>query len=399
MKGNAVTDQPEHAHEYESWDIETLVIHGWQEPDPATGAVVPPIYPSSTFVRERINDDAPYRYARGANPTRDALERILAGLEHGAGASAFSSGMAAVHAAMQLLSSGDHAIVGYDAYLTTYDLFANEMPRFGVEATFVDITDPEAIEAAVKPNTRMIWVESPTNPMLEIVDFAAVAEIARSTGAISVVDSTFASPYCQNPIDFGMDIVIHSTTKYLGGHSDLLGGAAISRTPELAARIRANQHNHGAVPSPFDCWLLMRGIRTLALRMRQHCANAQAVAEFLAAHPKVKRTLYPGLPTHKNHELAKRQMRAFGGMVSFEVEGGSAEARRISERTKVFKLATSLGGVESLIFPPTAWLETDPKLMAQIPGSPWAQHPGLLRLSVGIESADDLIADLEQALA
>lgn len=394
-----MTDQPRHGHEYETWDFETLVIHGWQQPDPATGAVTPPIYPSSTFVRERIDDDAPYRYSRGANPTRDALERILAGLEHGAGASAFSSGMAAVYAAMQLLSAGDHAIVGYDSYLTTYDLFANDLPRYGVEADFVDLTDPEAIQAAVKPNTRMIWVECPTNPMLEIVDFAAVAEIARSTGAISVVDSTFASPYCHNPIDHGMDIVIHSTTKYLGGHSDLLGGAAISRTAELAERIRNRQYNLGAVPSPFDCWLLIRGIRTLALRMRQHCENAQAVAEFLASHPKVKRAIYPGLPGHKDHELAKRQMRAFGGMVSFEVEGGSAEARRISERTKVFKLATSLGGVESLIFPPTAWLETEPELMAQIPGSPWAQHPGLIRLSVGIESADDLIADLEQALA
>ncbi|MEZ4520894.1 MAG: PLP-dependent aspartate aminotransferase family protein [Thermomicrobiales bacterium] len=381
------------------WDLETLLIHGWLEPDRSTGAIVPPIHPSSTFLRRQIDDDAPYRYARGANPTRHAVEEILAGLEHGVAASAFSSGMAAVSAVLQLLSSGDHAIVGYDCYLSTYNFFANDLPRYGIESDLVDLTDIEAVEAAVKSNTRMIWIETPTNPLLDIVDLSAIAEIARGIGAVTVVDNTFASPYCQNPIDFGIDLVVHSTTKYLGGHSDLLGGAVVSNSRDLAERITDRQYYLGAVPSPFDCWLLMRGIRTLGVRMRQHMENAQAISEWLQTHPRVTRVLYPGLPDHPGHDLATRQMTGgFSGMVSFEVSGGSAAARQVSEKTSVFKLATSLGGVESLIFPPTAWLETDQELMSQIPGSPWAQNPGLIRLSVGIESTRDLIEDLEQAL-
>jgi cystathionine gamma-synthase len=308
--------------------------------------------------------------------------------------------MAAVTAALQLLSSGDHAVVGYDCYLSTYHLFANDLPRYGIAADFVDLTDLGAVRRALRPNTRMIWIETPTNPLLDIVDLRAVAALAREAGALTVVDNTFASPYCQRPIEDGVDLVVHSTTKYLGGHSDLLGGAVVARTPELAARIADRQYYLGAVPSPFDCWLLLRGIRTLGVRMRQHMANALAIAEWLTAHPKVTRVLYPGLPSHPGHELARRQMPGgYSGMVSFEVAGGSSAARRVSESTRLFALATSLGGVESLIFPPTAWLETDPALMAQIPGSPWAQHPGLLRLSVGIEDARDLIADLDRALA
>ena len=382
----------------DDWDLDTLLIHGGG-PDDETGGVVPPIHAASTFVRERIDDDARWRYARGDNPTRARLEGILADLEHGAAASAYSSGMAAVTAALQLLSAGDHAVVGYDCYLSTYNLFANDLPRYGVEADFVDLTDLEAVQAALKPTTRMLWIETPTNPLLDVVDLAAIAEIAQSAGAITVVDNTFASPYCQTPIDHGIDIVVHSTTKYLGGHSDLVGGAAIAGTPELAAKLKDRQYYLGAVPSVFDCWLLMRGIRTLGVRMRAHMQNAQAIAEALRDHPKVTRVLYPGLPDHPGHEVAKRQMTGgYSGMVSFEVEGGSAAARRVSERTRVFQLATSLGSVESLIYPPTAWLETAPELMAQIPGSPWAQNPGLIRLSVGIESTRDLIADLEQAL-
>jgi cystathionine gamma-synthase len=382
------------------WGIDTRLIHANQGPDPATGAVVPPIYPASTFVREQIDDDAHFRYSRSANPTRELLEDILRDLEHGASASAFSSGMAAVTAAMQLLSSGDHAVVGYDCYISTYQMFANDLPRFGISADFVDLTDLEAVERAMRPNTRMVWAESPTNPLLDVVDMRALSEIARATGAVSVVDNTFASPYCQNPIDHGIDLVVHSTTKYLGGHSDLTGGAVIARTDELGARIRDRQYYHGAVPSPFDCWLLMRGMRTLGVRMRQHMQNAQAVAEWLQSHPRVRRVHYPGLPDHPGHDLARRQMTGgFSGMVSVDVEGGSAAARQVSAATRVFQLATSLGGVESLIYPPTAWLETDPELMAQIPGSPWAQHPGLIRLSVGIETTQDLIRDLEQALA
>lgn len=381
------------------WDLDTLLIHGGLEPDPHTGGVVPPIHPSSTFVRSRIDDDAHFRYSRQANPTREALEAILTEIERGVASSAFSSGMAAVSAVMQLLSSGDHAIVGYDCYLSTYHLFANDLPRYGVSADFVDLTDVEAVQAAVRPDTRMIWIETPSNPLLDIVDLRAMAEIGQVAGAITVVDNTFASPYCQTPIDHGIDLVLHSTTKYLGGHSDLIGGAVISRTSELAARVTDRQYYLGAIPSAFDCWLLMRGIKTLGVRMRQHMENAQAIAEWLSGQPCVTRVLYPGLPDHPGHALAKRQMTGgYSGMVSFDVEGGSAAARQVSEETRVFKLATSLGGVESLIYPPTAWLETDPELMRQIPGSPWAQHPGLIRLSVGIESTKDLIADLEGAL-
>ncbi|MGN6360100.1 MAG: trans-sulfuration enzyme family protein [Thermomicrobiales bacterium] len=383
-----------------NWARDTLLIHGNQGPDPQTGAVVPPIHPASTFVRRAIDDDAHFRYSRGANPTREALEAILAGLEHGAGASAFGSGMAAVTAALQLLSGGDHAIVGYDCYLSTYHLFANDLPRYGITADFVDLTDLDAARHAIKPNTRTIWIETPTNPLLDIVDLEALAALGREAGALTVVDNTFASPYCQNPLDWGIDLVVHSTTKYLGGHSDLLGGAVISRTSDLAARITDRQYYLGAIPSPFDCWLLMRGIRTLGVRMRQHMTNAQAIAEWLCTHPKVTQVLYPGLPHHPGHALARRQMTGgFSGMVSFAVAGGAPAARRVSERTRLFALATSLGGVESLIFPPTAWLQTDPALLAQIPGSPWAQHPGLIRLSVGIEDGQDLIADLDQALA
>jgi cystathionine gamma-synthase len=382
------------------WDLDTLLIHGGQEPDPATGAMVLPIHPSATFVRRQIDDDARYRYARGNNPTREALETILAGLEHGAAATAFGSGMAAISAVLQLLSGGDHAVVGYDCYLSTYHLFANDLPRYGIAADFVDLTDLDAVARALRPNTRLLWIETPTNPLLDVVDLETLAALARQTGALSAVDNTFASPYCQNPIDYGIDLVVHSTTKYLGGHSDLVGGAVISRTADLAARIADRQYYLGAVPSPFDCWLLVRGLRTLGVRLRQQMANAQTVAEWLSAHPAVTRVLYPGLPDHPGHLLARRQMPGgFSAMLSFEVEGSSAAARRISERTRLFKLATSLGGVESLIFPPTAWLETEPALLAQIPGSPWARYPGLIRLSVGIESARDLIADLDGALA
>lgn len=396
----AAWERRQGADDQEGWGLDTLLIHGNQGPDPQTGAVVPPIHPTSTFARKSMDDGAHFRYGRQANPTRETLEAILTGLEHGVAASAFSSGMAAVTAALQLLSSGDHAIVGYDCYLSTYHLFANDLPRYGISADFVDLTDLEAVRRAVRPNTRMIWIETPTNPLLDIVDLAACAAIARDAGALTVVDNTFASPYCQTPIDFGIDLVIHSTTKYLGGHSDLLGGAVISRTTELAAQIADRQYYLGAVPSPFDCWLLIRGIRTLGVRMRQHMANAQAVADWLCQHPRVTRVLYPGLPNHPGHKLAKRQMTGgFSGMISFDVVGGAEAALKVSEQTRVFILATSLGGVESLIFPPTAWLYTDPVLLAQIPGSPWAQHPGLIRLSVGIEDAQDLIADLDRALA
>ena len=393
-----MTEKPGRA-EAENLELDTMLVQGWSEPDQTTGAIVPPIHPAATFVRQRIDDDAQFRYARGSNPTRAALERILAGLEHGASASAFSSGMAAVSAVLQLLSSGDHAIVGYDCYLSTYDFFANDLPRYGIESDLIDLSDIENVQAAVRTSTRMIWIETPSNPLLDIIDLQAIAEIAQSVGALTIVDNTFASPYCQNPLDLGIDVVVHSTTKYLGGHSDLLGGAVITKGEELGARIADRQYYLGAVPSPFDCWLLMRGIKTLGLRMHRQMANAQQIAEWLDADPRTKRVYYPGLESHPAHELARQQMSGgFSGMVSFEAHGGSEAARRISEQTSLFQLATSLGGVESLIYPPTAWLETEPELMAEIPGSPWAQHPGLLRLSIGIEAASDLISDLDQAL-
>lgn len=382
----------------DAWDLDTLLIHGWSEPN-ADGAIVPPIHPASTFIRSHIDDAARYQYARRANPTRDALESLLAGLEHGESASAFSSGMAAISAVLQLLSAGDRAVVGYDSYLSTYHLFTNDLPRYGVEADFVDLSDLEAVHAAIKPNTRLIWIETPTNPLLDIMDLKALAEIASGIGALSVVDNTLASPYCQNPLDHGVDLVVHSTTKYLGGHSDLLGGAVTSNSEDLALRIADRQYHLGAIPSPFDSWLLMRGIRTLGVRMRRQMANAQAVAEWLDDDPRVVRVFYPGLSDHPQHELAHAQMPGgFGAMVSFEIRGGSEAARLVSQRTALFRLATSLGGVESLVFPPTAWLETDPELMAAIPKSPWAHHPGLNRLSIGIESDDDLINDLDRAL-
>ena len=372
---------------------ESWLVSAGRASEPGAPLNVPPI-PASNFIIGRGRD-----YSRDdGTPTWEALEEVVGGLESGK-AVAFASGMAGVSAVLQLLSGDDHAIVGYDCYLSTYHLFANDLPRFGISATFVDLTDLDAVARAVRPNTRLIWIESPTNPLLDIVDLRAVAGIAREAGAITAVDNTFASPYCQNPIDEGIDLVVHSTTKYLSGHSDLMGGAVISRTPELAARIADRQYYLGAVPSAFDCWLLIRGMRTLGVRMRQQMANAQAIAEWLQGRPEVTRVLYPGLPDHPGHDLARRQMRGgFSAMVSFAVAGESAAARRVSERTRVFKLATSLGGIESLIFPPTAWLETEPSLMAQIPGSPWAQHPGLIRLSVGIESPRDLIADLAHAL-
>lgn len=380
------------------WNLDTLLIHGWIGPH-SEGAIVPPIHPSSTFVRQQIDDDSPYQYGRGANPTRTLLESLLAGLEKGEAASAFSSGMAAVSAVLQLLSGGDHAVVGYDCYLSTYNLFANDLPRYGVESDLVDLSDIDAVQVALRPETRMIWVETPTNPLLDIVNLAEIAEIARDIDAVSVVDNTFASPYCQNPLDHGIDLVVHSTTKYLGGHSDLLGGAVISRSINLGERIADRQYYLGAVPSPFDSWLLMRGIRTLGVRMRQQMASAMAIARWLEEDPRVTRVLYPGLPSHPDHELALSQMPGgFSGMLSFEIRGGTVAARQVSQRTSLFKLATSLGGVESLIFPPTAWFETDSDLMVQIPDSPWAKHPGLLRLSVGIESVADLINDLDQAL-
>jgi cystathionine gamma-lyase len=375
----------------------TRVIHAGQRPDPLTGAVMPPIYATSTYVQSSPGVHKGYDYARTRNPTRDALEASLANLEGGCAAFAFASGMAASSTVVELLEAGSHIIATHDLYGGSYRLFERIRSRSaGLTVSFVDLADVAALEAAVRPNTRMIWLESPTNPMLKLVDLAAVAALARRRGFLTVCDNTFATPFTQRPLEHGIDIVVHSATKFLNGHSDALGGTAITADRELADRLKFLQNGLGAVPSAFDCFLILRGIKTLAVRMERHCANALAVARFLEAHPRVARVYYPGLPSHPQHELAKRQMQAgYGGIVSAELAGNLEDARRFLERCRLFSLAESLGGVESLI--------EHPGLMTHsgLPAAMRAElgiSDGLVRLSVGIESADDLIGELADAL-
>lgn len=377
-----------HAH------FETLAIHAGQPPDPATGAVMTPIYQTSTYVQSGVGQHKGYEYSRTGNPTRRALEECLAALEGGRYGLAFASGMAAIDAVLRLVAVGEHVVAGNDVYGGTFRLFDKVLKAYGLEFTYVDATDLAAVRAALKPNTRLIWVESPTNPRLEICDLPALAEIARSHTSRPWlgVDNTFATPYLQQPIALGADIVAHSTTKYLGGHSDVVGGAAIVGVSTLSERLQFLQNAIGAVPGPMDSWLVLRGIKTLALRMERHGENALAIAHCLAGHPAVERAMYPGLPDHPQHALAARQMRNFGGMISFVVKGGEAAARRVVEATRLFQLAESLGGVESLIEIPAAMTH------ASVAGSALAVEPGLIRLSVGLEHQDDLIEDLRRAL-
>lgn len=372
--------------------FETKAIHVGQDPDPATGAAVVPIYQTSTYVQEEVGKHKGYEYSRTRNPTRTALETALAALEGASHGLAFGSGMAAEDTVLRLLSSGDHVVMGDDVYGGTRRLFEKVLDRFGLEFTSVDTTRPEAVREAIRPSTRMIWIETPTNPYLRIADIAAIADVAKGTGALLVLDNTFATPYLQRPLSLGADVVVHSTTKYLGGHSDVVGGAVCTSDDDLAGRLAFLQNAVGGVPGPFDCWLVLRGVKTLAVRMERHCRNATRVAEFLKEHPLVARVWYPGLPDHPGHEVAARQMSGFGGMVSFEV-ASREEALRIVSRTKLFFLAESLGGVESLIEHPAAMTH------ASIADSPFRVSEDLIRLSVGLEHVDDLIDDLKSALS
>jgi cystathionine beta-lyase/cystathionine gamma-synthase len=370
----------------------TRAIHAGQEPDPATGAVIPPIYQTSTFAQEAVGVNKGYDYARVANPTRTALEECLASLENATHGHAFASGVGATSSIMHLLDPGDHVVCVNDVYGGTYRMFSQVYEPKGYRFTYVTpevlSSEPEAHVA----DARLVWIETPTNPLLNLVDVAAVARASKAAGALLVVDNTFATPFLQNPLDLGADIVLHSTTKYLGGHSDVIGGFAATNDPTIAERLRFLQKSLGAIPGPFDCWLVLRGVKTLAVRMERHCANARAVAGFLAAHPRVTRVLWPGLPHHPGHELAARQMRDFGGMVSFLLET-EEEAVELVSHTTVWTLAESLGGVESLIEHPARMTH------ASTAAGPFAAPRNLVRLSVGIEAADDLVADLERALA
>ena len=373
----------------------TRAVHAGQIPDPLAGAVMTPIYQTSTYVQDGLGRHKGYEYARTRNPTREALERNIAALEGGRHGFAFASGLAAVDAVLKLLAEGDHVVCGDNVYGGTHRQMTQLWAKVGLAFSFVDATDIRNVAAAVTPQTRMIYAETPTNPMMRLCDLAAAAEVARRASAVLVVDNTFATPYFQRPLELGADIVLHSTTKYLNGHSDMVGGMLVATRDDLAERLGFIQNAAGAVPGPFDCWLCLRGTKTLALRMRQHDANARRIAEWLTHHPKVERVYYPGLPSHPQHDLACRQMKGFGGMVSLEL-GSLERARGLVEHTRVFALAESLGGVESLIGHPASMTHASvPPEMRRGMGL----TDSLVRLSVGIEEVEDLIGDLEQALA
>jgi cystathionine gamma-synthase len=375
--------------------FETLAIHAGQEADAETGAVVTPIYQVSTYKQDGVGGlRNGYEYSRSANPTRAALEENLAAIEGGRRGLAFASGLAAEDCLLRaVLAPGDHVVIPDDAYGGTFRLISKVIEAWGVQWSVADTSDPAAVRAGLRPNTKLVWVETPSNPLLGITDIAAIAGIARAADVRLVVDNTFASSYLQQPLALGADVVVHSTTKYMGGHSDVIGGALVTGDAELGERLAYHQNAMGAVAGPFDAWLVMRGIKTLAVRMDRHCANAERVAEMLVSHPKVTQVLYPGLPTHPGHEIAAKQMKAFGGMVSFRVAGGEEAAVRVCDRTELFTLGESLGGVESLIEHPGRMTH------ASAAGSALEVPSDLVRLSVGIESVEDLLADLSQALA
>jgi cystathionine gamma-lyase len=376
--------------------FDTLAIHAGQPNEPGTGAVTTPIYQTSTFAQIAPGETKGFCYARTEHPTRQALEECLAALEGGKHGAAFASGLAAVNCCLSLLKAGDHVVSSKDTYGGSYRIFTKVFAKFGVEFTFVDPTDLGAIKAAFKPNTRMLWLETPSNPLLSVTDIAAATQIARQKGDILVVvDNTFATPYLQRPLELGVDIVLHSTTKYLNGHGDVIGGALVTNRDDLAKEFHFMQNTLGGIPGPQDCFLVLRGLKTLSVRMDRHCRNAQQVAEFLAKHPKVARVYYPGLETHPNHHVAQHQMRQYGAMLSAELKCDVDEAKRFATYTRVFTLAESLGSVKSLLcHPPTmthASVEPEVRRKVGIPD-------GLIRLSVGLEDARDLIADLSQAL-
>ncbi|MET9432715.1 cystathionine gamma-synthase [Streptomyces sp. NPDC006551] len=380
----------QHSHQ----SFETRAIHAGNTADPLTGAVVPPIYQVSTYKQDGVGGlRGGYEYSRSANPTRTALEENLAALEGGRRGLAFASGLAAEDCLLRtLLAPGDHVVIPNDAYGGTFRLFAKVVQRWGVDFSVADTSDLASVRGAVNDRTKVIWVETPSNPLLGITDIAAVADVARTAGAKLVVDNTFASPYLQQPLALGADIVVHSLTKYMGGHSDVVGGALVTADEALGEELAYHQNAMGAVAGPFDSWIVLRGIKTLAVRMDRHSENAGKIAEMLTQHPKVTKVLYPGLPEHPGHEIAAKQMRAFGGMISFQVVGGEEAAVEVCNRAKLFTLGESLGGVESLIEHPGRMTH------ASVAGSALEVPADLVRLSVGIENADDLLADLRQAL-
>jgi cystathionine gamma-lyase/cystathionine beta-lyase len=375
--------------------FETTAIHAGDRPDAATGAISVPIYQTSTFVFEDVGRTRGWDYSRTANPTRKILEDTIAQLEGGKAGFAFATGMAAETTVMHLLRTGDHVISGDDVYGGTYRLFQDVMSAFGLEFTFLRLNDRERIEEAIKPNTRMLWLETPSNPLLNIVDIEMVVDIAKRHKLLTVIDNTFATPYFLRPIEYGIDLVVHSTTKYLNGHCDVVGGAVVTTTDELTQRVQFLLNAMGTCASPFDCWLVLRGIETLPVRMKKHEENAIAVANFLKGHPAVKKVFYPGLESHPGHEIAKRQMRGFGGVVSFELRGGVEGVKPFLKKLKAFSLAESLGGVASLAeHPATMSHASMPKNYREKVGI----TEELIRLSVGLENVDDLTEDLEQAL-
>ena len=376
------------------FDIATRAVHAAQQPDPATGAIMTPIFQTSTYVQQKLGEHKGFEYARTRNPTRDALERNLASLEGAQHGFAFSSGMAATEAVLKLLSSGDHVVSGENLYGGSHRLMVQVLERFGMSFTFVDERDPKNFERAITSATKMIYVETPTNPMMRLVDLRAVAELAATRDLLVVVDNTFATPIFQRPLEHGADIVVHSTTKFLNGHSDMVGGAVLTSLDDVAERLAFLQNAAGAVPGPFDCWLTLRGTKTLALRMKRHDESGRRLAQWLVENPRVRRVYYPGLPDHPQHELACKQMQGFGGMISFDM-GSFDAARAVAEGTRLFALAESLGGVESLIGHPATM--THASMPASLRES-MGLSQGLVRISVGIEDADDLLADLEQAM-
>lgn len=373
----------------------TLAIHAGQVPDPTTGAIMTPVYLTSTYVQEAPAKTKGYDYSRSHNPTRTALEQNLAALEGGRHGLAFASGMAAIHCVLNTLRAGDHVIAGNDLYGGTYRLLRTFYDKFGITTTFIDLTDLDQLHAAFRAETRLVMLETPTNPLLRCNDLAAIAKICRRRGVLTMADNTFATPYLQNPLALGCDIVAHSTTKYLGGHSDVVGGVLVCNDDDLLVKLRHFQNSCGGTPGPMDCFLVLRGTKTLHVRMERHCANALQVAKWLERHRKVARVFYPGLASHPNHKLAKQQMRAGGGMVSVELKASVAQAKKVCSSLRVFSLAESLGGVESLVDHPASMTH------ASIPAADRRRAglgDGLIRLSVGIEDLDDQIRDLEQAL-
>ena len=374
----------------------TRAIHAGQEPDPSTGAVMTPIYQTSTYAQTGMGEHKGFEYARTGNPTRSALEACVASLENGTHGLAFASGMAAESAVLSLLSAGDHMVACDDLYGGSYRIFERVMRRYNIETSYATAGNVAEYEKAIRPNTKLIWLETPTNPLLRLANIRAIAEVAHRHNLLLVVDNTFSSPYFQQPLSLGADIVLHSTTKYINGHSDVIGGAVVTSNDEVYEALKFHQNAAGAVPGPFDVWLTMRGIKTLAVRMRQHEENAHSVARFLTEHKRIEKVYYPGLASHPDHELAKQQMSGFGGMVSFQFKGTLADVEQVVRRFKIFTFAESLGGVESLVCHPASMTHGSiPKEIREARGL----NDTLLRLSIGIEDIEDIIGDLEQAFA